>query len=131
MTRFDDDMRAALRHEDQRGSSSAEEMTISQLQSMVFHNLRGKSRWLSIVSIGKILAFFGGAVFAAVRFFQVDTVQEWIGYSALFSVCTLGMSLISVTYWSFLTRNSLAKAIKHLELQVAQLSERLGKNEAA
>jgi Family of unknown function (DUF6768) len=131
MTRFDDDVRAALRNEQDRASAATDEMTISQLQSMVLSSLSGKSRWLSIVSIGKILMFFVAAVFAAVRFFQVDTVQEWVGYAALFSVCTLGMAMISITYWNFLTRNALAKAIKQLELRIAQLTERLNRNEAA
>lgn len=126
---FDRDVRAALH--DAPDETLSEEMTISQLQSMVFANLRGKSRWLTVVTFVKMLAFIGGAIFAAVRFFQADGVQAWIGYSALFSVCTLGVSMISITYWSFMTRNSLAKAIKHLELRVAHLSEQVSKSEAA
>lgn len=125
MTSFDDDLKSALRTESGEVASSVDDMTITQLQSMVLANLRGKSRWLTIVSLGKILMFFAIAVFAAVQFFQVDTVQAWIGYATLFVVATLGMALISITFWQFLTRNTLVKAIKHLELQVARLADRM------
>ncbi len=135
MTRFEDefdnDVRSVLRQDHGRDMTESDEMTISQLQSMVFANLRGKSRWLTIVTFAKMLTFIGGAVFAGFRFFQVDDVQSWIGYATLFTFCTLGVAMMSVTYWTFMTRNSLVKVIKHLEMQVAHLTDRLKANDAA
>ena len=67
-------------------------------------------------AIGTVV-FLGLAIFAAVRFFAAQQVQEWIAYAALFLTAVIAISMIKL--WLFLVwvRNSLMREIKRLELR--------------
>ncbi len=74
-----------------------------------------------------IPAFVVVAVVAAVQFFQVETVNEMIAWACAFMFCLIAIAMMKVWYWMELNKNTLIREVKRVELQIAQLTNRLNK----
>ena len=67
--------------------------------------------------------FFGGAVYSAIKFFEVDDTKSQIMYAAIFVPCVLAIGFMKVFAWGMVHRHSIKREIKRLELRIAELSE--------
>ncbi|MHC5065266.1 MAG: DUF6768 family protein [Planctomycetota bacterium] len=125
MNELDKQIREALRRNlDEAGDGAS----IDSIREMVRESFRGKSRAMVVVTWGKMLMFLAFSAFAAVQFFQVDDVRSLVGYAVLFLVGLLGWTMMWQFHWMLLNRNSAARELKRLELQVAELVRVLGKD---
>lgn len=125
MNELDKQIREALRRNlDEAGEAGS----IDSIREMVRESFRGKSRAMVVVTWGKMLMFLAFSAFAAVQFFQVDDVRSLVGYAVLFLVGLLGWTMMWQFHWMLLNRNSAARELKRLELQVAELVRVLGKD---
>ena len=88
---------------------------------MIAETFRGKLRWLAILVWIEMIAFGAAAVLFAVLFFRADTVREWILYANLCLGTAMVLSLLKLGYWLRINRNSLAREIKRLEIEVRSL----------
>lgn len=90
---------------------------IDSLSGVLADMMRRQSFFLRAFPVIGTVAFLGLAIFAAVRFFAAQHVQEWIAYAALFLTAFMAISMIKL--WLFLVwvRNSLMREIKRLELR--------------
>ena len=97
------------------------------IREMVVDSFRGKTGWLVTVVFVTIPAFVVVAVVAAVQFFQVETVNEMIAWACAFMFCWIAIGMMKVWYWMELSKNTVIREVKRLELQIAWLANRLGK----
>jgi hypothetical protein len=88
---------------------------------MIADTFRGNLRWLAILVWIEMIAFGGAAVVFAVLFFCVDAVREWILYANLCLGTAMVLSLLKLGYWLRINRNSLAREVKRLEIEVRSL----------
>lgn len=95
------------------------------LREQIFESFRGHSRWMTIMVWIESFIFFALAVFAAVRFFEVESTRDLIFYATLFLICMGIQIAMKIWYWMLLNKNSVTREIKRLELQVAMLARRL------
>ena len=124
MKDIDQQIREALRQEDAemlehyRGEPP--------LHQMLIETFRGRWRWLVALTfvMGVVAAVL--LMVCAYHFFHAETTRAMIAWATGFVWCALFILMIKVWYWMELNRNSLTREIKRLELQVAQLSRRLG-----
>ena len=124
MNEMDDKIREAMESEF-AGATDGEERG-QWIFEMVTESFRGRSRWLSILTWMKMIFFFLLTVGALIMFFRLDTTRELIASATCFSVGLIGMNSMFGLYWLELNRNSLARDIKRVELQIARLAQRLG-----
>ncbi len=123
MKDIDEKIRAALQQEDPellehyRG-----EQSISQ---MVADSFRSRNRWLIVLVFVSTTALFLLEILAAYQFFQAESTRWMVGWATGFLFCAIGITMMKVWYWMELNRNTLAREIKRLELEVANLSRRL------
>ena len=54
-------------------------------------------------------------------FFWADAVREWILYANLCLGTAMVLSLLKLGYWLRINRNSLAREVKRLEIEVRSL----------
>ncbi|MDA2933945.1 hypothetical protein MYX82_06335 [Acidobacteria bacterium AH-259-D05] len=95
------------------------------IQEMVIDSFRGKTRWMVALVFVTIPAFVVLAVLATVQFFQVEGVNEMIAWACAFMFCWIAIGMMKVWYWMELNKNTIIRELKRVELQIAQLSNRL------
>ena len=88
--------------------------------------VRRQSFFLRAFPVIGMLAFLGLAVFAVIRFFEAQNVQEWIGYATLFTAALIVMAIIKLWLYLVWVRNSLMREIKRLELRSLAAGPRKG-----
>lgn len=67
------------------------------------------------------IIFFVPAVYCVIQLFRTDTTRSQIIYAAIFVVCFQGICLMKSLAWQMLTRNSITREIKRLELRIPEL----------
>lgn len=118
MTNFDDRIRQGMQGDE---SEPDFEMTKDErLFSLVSDSFRRGKRWLTITGIVKMLVFLAAAVFAGFQFFKSGDVMSLIGWSTAVIICSIVVSMMSITLYMDLQRNAVFRAIKRLEIRLMQ-----------
>jgi hypothetical protein len=123
MKDIDARIREALRKEDSELLEHyGNEQSIPQ---MVIDSFRTRHRWLVVLvfTIGTVLFLLEFVM--AHQFFHAESTRAMIAWATGFIVCAMAMYMMKVWYWLELNRNSLAREIKRLELELVNLSRRL------
>ena len=102
------------------------------LPEMITDAFRGRRRLETAAVTVVILFFFGLSIFCAVRFIGAGEIRPMLLWGGGFLVCWSSMIGFKIVSWMDMNRNALAREIKRLELQVAQLAKsvRAGSAEA-
>ena len=102
-----------------------EDSTEDTIRSMVsdFYSKKMLSTTILVWAMG--LAFCALAVVSAVQFFKADQTKEQILYAALFLVGLQMLGLMKVFAWGMVHRHGIKRAIKRLELRIAEMNETL------
>ena len=123
MKDIDEKIREALRKEDSELLEHyRNEQSISQ---MVVDSFRSRHRWLVVLVFTIGTAIFLLEFVVAYRFLHVESTREMIAWATGFVVGVIAIAMMKVWYWLELNKNSLAREIKRLELELANLSRRL------
>ena len=118
MNELDKQIREALK----RSLDDADDTgSIDSIRDMVRESFRGKSRFMVFGTWAKMLMFLGMSIFAAFQFFEVEDLRALIGYAVLFLLGMQGWTMMWQFHWMLLNRNSAARELKRLELQIAEL----------
>lgn len=123
MKDIDEKIREVLRKEDaELLEHYRNEQSLSQ---MVIDSFRSRHRWAAVLvfTIGTVLFLLEFVL--AYQFFQAESTRAMIAWSTGFVVCAIVLYALKVWYWLELNKNSLAREIKRLELELANLSRRL------
>ncbi len=123
MNEMDDKIREAMKSEF-AGATGGEERG-QWIFEMITESFRGRSRWLTIMAWMKMIFFFLLTAGALIMFFRLQTTRELIASATCFILGLIGMNSMFGLYWLELNRNSLAREIKRVELQIARLAQRL------
>ncbi len=124
MKDIDEKIREALRKEDAellehyRGEASIHEMVIE-----VF---RGRHRWLNVFILIMSWVIFGLLVVAGRQFFLAESTQAMIAWATGLLCGVMWLVLMKIWFWLEIHKNSITREIKRLELQLANLSRKLG-----
>jgi hypothetical protein len=95
---------------------------------LIGDTLKGRLRFLNMLGVAAGIIFMALGVLAAVRFFQVDSTREMIAWATGFGFCMMAVAMIKVWYWLELSKHALMREVKRVELQLAALSSRIGKD---
>jgi uncharacterized membrane protein YciS (DUF1049 family) len=123
MKDIDDKIREALRKEDSellehyRGEPAIYEMLVE--------TFRGRFRWINALAFTWSLAILGLLVVLAWWFFHTESTRAMIAYATAFVWGLVWIAMLKVWFWLEISRNSLTREIKRLELQLAHLSRRI------
>ncbi len=118
MNEIDRQIREALKRSlDDAGDAGS----IDSIRDMVRESFRGKSRVMVVMTWGKMLMFLALSIYSAIQFFEVDDLRALLGYAVLFLVGLQGWTMMWQFHWMLLNRNSAARELKRLELQIAEL----------
>jgi uncharacterized membrane protein YciS (DUF1049 family) len=123
MKDIDEKIREALQQEDSELLEHyRNEQTIPQMVIDVF---RTRHRWLAmwVFTAGTVLFLLEFVV--AYQFFHAESTRAMIAWATGFVVCAIVIAMTKVWFWLELNKNSLAREIKRLELELANLSRRL------
>ena len=98
------------------------EQSIPQL---VIDSFRTRHRWLVVwvFTVGTVVFLL--EFVAAYQFFHAESAREMTAWATGFVVCAIVIAMTKVWFWLELNKNSLAREIKRLELELANLSRRL------
>jgi len=69
--------------------------------------------------------FMVGAIYSAVRFFDVEEVKSQILYAAVFISLLNLLGLVKIFAWQIIHRNGIKREIKRLEIRLAELAKSL------
>jgi uncharacterized membrane protein YciS (DUF1049 family) len=123
MKDIDEKIREALQQED---SELLEHYRNEQsIPQMVIDVFRTRHRWLAmwVFTAGTVLFLLEFVV--AYQFFHAESTRAMIAWATGFVVCAIVIAMTKVWFWLELNKNSLAREIKRLELELANLSRRL------
>ncbi len=98
------------------------EQSLPEMMTAVF---RGRRRLEMGMMMVVILVFFGLSIFCAVRFISATETRHMLLWGAAFFLSWTSMVGFKLVSWMEMYRNTLAREIKRLELQVAQLARQL------
>ena len=115
-------IREALSDADAEVMSEFGEQSIAELITEVF---RGRQRLFAVGGFAANLLFFVIGIFAVVQFLQAPEIRDMLLWGAAAAFCFAVITAIKIWYWMEMTRNALLRDIKRVELQIAQLAQRL------
>ena len=95
-------------------------------RSMVREFFSRRMRSVALIVWVHFLFFLGLGVVSGILFFRTDRTQFHIMYAAFFICCILISYLIKVFAWVMISRNSVRREIKRLEIRIAELAETIG-----
>jgi len=124
MNELDQKIRAALAAEE---SDLPRQFDEPSLPAQVLETFRGRNRWLVALVFVMTTAYVGLALLAAIQFFRADSVRAMIGWAGGFGVSLLVIAVLKIWYWIELSKNSVLREVKRLELQLAVLGAQLKK----
>ncbi len=124
MSEFEKDLRDELRGANGGDYDPDREDT---LRGMLLSTFRGRTWWMSLVAWIYILLFSGLAVFAAVRFFQVEGDRQMLLYATVFVTAVIVAAITKIWYWMLINRNAVQREVKRLEIRIAELAEKLSR----
>jgi len=123
MKEIDREIRDTLREEDAAvDASSVQEITMFHGAMDLF---RGRLRWLAIGFALALVGLAALAAFTVIRFFQATEVRGMLIWGIGFMLCVVAGIGLKVLSWVELSKNTLMREIKRLELQVACLASRV------
>jgi hypothetical protein len=95
------------------------------IAQMVIDTFRSRHRWLFVVAFTEGIVLFLLEFVIAYQFLHAQSTREMIAWATGFVCCLFAIAMIKIWYWMELNKNSLAREIKRLELELANLSRRL------
>jgi hypothetical protein len=119
-------IREALGQADARLFDQLGEPTLPEMITGVF---KGRRRLDMTLMVAAILLFFGASIFCAVRFVQATELRLMLLWGAGFFLCWTSMIGFKLVSWMEMYKNTLAREMKRLELQVAQLAAQMRTSE--
>lgn len=119
MNAFDDDIRKAVRAGDAAGDEGLIEQVAATFRTRM-------AVWVVLIWCFTA-AWAVVAVWAAVSFFGAATTREWILYATVFQLAAISVVMLKIWYWMEMNRNTHTREIKRVEVQVAQLVDRIEK----
>ena len=125
MRDLDRKIREALGAED---ADMLEKYGEQSIHEMLIDSFRGKSRWLVVMTFAATLVFLALTVFSAVQFFRAASDRQMIVWAVAVAFGLLSIGMIKIWYWMELNKNALTREIKRVELQIARLAARLGRD---
>jgi Family of unknown function (DUF6768) len=123
MNELDKRIKEALQGEDAEWMSQLEQEPSTF--EMVLEIYRGKHLWFNVLTTVMMIAFFGLAIFSAVRFFNATETRDLIMWASAMLFFMSGTWMMKVWCWMEMNKNSVTREIKRLELQVARLANRI------
>ena len=96
------------------------------IPEMITEAFRGRHRLEMGAVTLVIMLFFGLTIFCAVRFVGATEIRQMLLWGAGVFIGFSSMAGFKLVGWMEMNRNALAREIKRLELQVAQLARPLG-----
>ncbi len=93
----------------------------------VVESFRGQSRWFTIMAFAGMWFMTGITVATGYMFLQSESLPELIGYGGGFFFSLSAIGMMKLWYWMELSKNSVTREIKRVELQLARLSARIPK----
>jgi len=84
---------------------------------------KSSQRWAIILVFAHFSFFLALAIVCGILFLISDTTKYQIMYAAFFVCLVLIAYLIKVFAWVMVSRNSLKREIKRLELRIAELNQ--------
>lgn len=119
MSKLNEEIRRALGDENAIYDLEREEGVFRQMAAL-FH---GKMRWMAIVAMVYGVGVIVLMVLAAIQFFRTDDVKWQVFYGVGFLVMGQLLQLVKVWGWLQMTRYTLQRDIKRLELRLLAASE--------
>lgn len=118
MTKTDHDLEAALRAEEQEllRQIAAEPGYFSQLSGA----FSGSTGWVNVVLMAAQALLFIAGVVCAVHFFQATNAHAAVFWGIPGAVALLMALMIKLAIWPVIQTNRVLRAIKYLELQLAE-----------
>ena len=95
------------------------------IPEMITEAFRGRHRLEMGAVTLVIMIFFGLTIFCAVRFLGATDIRQMLLWGAGVCIGFSSMAGFKLVGWMEMNRNALAREIKRLELQVAQLAKQL------
>lgn len=96
------------------------------IPEMITEAFRGRHRLEMGAVTLVIMIFFGLTIFCAVRFLGATEIRQMMLWGAGVFIGFSSMAGFKLVGWMEMNRNALAREIKRLELQIAQLARTLG-----
>ena len=125
MADFDDTLKHALSDEREQLDELVAQSQPGLIE-LLLGAFRGQSILMNIMFMVPGLVFTVLAVLSIFWFFDARTVRDHIMFATIFVTCNLIVMTMKIWFWMGMNRNATTREIKRLEIQVAELSRKLG-----
>ena len=125
MSDFDDTLKHALTDEREQLDELVAQSQPGLIE-LLLGAFRGQSILMNIMFMVPGLVFTVLAVLSIFWFFDAQTVRDQIMFATIFMTCNAIVMTLKIWFWMVMNRNATTREIKRLEIQVAELSRKLG-----
>lgn len=125
MSDFDDTLKHALTDEREQLDELVAQSQPGLIE-LLLGAFRGQSILMNIMFMVPGLVFTVLAVLSIFWFFDAQTVRDQIMFATIFMTCNAIVMTMKIWFWMVMNRNATTREIKRLEIQVAELSRKLG-----
>ncbi|MCU0232214.1 MAG: hypothetical protein MUC67_12730 [Acidobacteria bacterium] len=121
MNEFDEKLKQAL--ETGRPIEFEREESLRQMMAQTF---RSKLRWMVVFLWFEAVAVSVVAVWAGIGLYRAQETKAVVVWATVLVISVLLLVLVKVVGWLWMSKYSLLREIKRLELQVAELARQRG-----
>jgi hypothetical protein len=93
---------------------------------MLFEPLRGSFGPIAIVAFALMLVTLGAFIYSAFQFFPEPDLRAKLNWLAIGLTMLIMLGLLRLWYFQEISRLSIIREVKRLELQISLLSKKLG-----
>ncbi len=122
MEKIDEIIKQSLNEEEANFYNNLDEPSVFEKFNSLF---KGKNRWLTYYLLFLNIIFTGLTIYAAIYFFNVETIPEMLKWGAGMFLGVIAICLIKVFYFLEMNKNIKLRDIKKLELQILQLAKKI------
>jgi Family of unknown function (DUF6768) len=122
MTEFDEKLKEALAGDDGPASELGREQSLFGQVASVF---KSRQRWLIIYAMVLTVALMALAVWSILGLLEADDFRTHILYGLGAAFSLISVAMLKIWFFMQMNRNAVLREIVRLQIQVAELSQKL------
>ncbi len=88
-------------------------------------SLKGQMGWMYVLVMTITLLFFVGMLYSAYQFYLAEEIKPLLGWAVGIMIFAMFTQVSKMLYWTEMGHNRVIREVKVLELQLAQLTEKV------
>jgi Family of unknown function (DUF6768) len=95
---------------------------------MMTGGFRGRNRWMNAMVAVVMLVMFAITIYAIIQFLEAEETRDMLRWGFGAGITFSMMGFLKLWFWLDMQKNSIVREVKRVEIQVASLAAKFGRD---